>query len=387
MLCIGYMSGTSMDGLDAVLIETDGQQAITVLDTASMHYSPDFQQRLKKCEQLAHDILQPTSKQDIIDDLHKRCDLNALIREFTQNHLHLTQALLNNSGKQPHDIDALGFHGQTILHRPDLSITVQIGDPQWLHEQTGITVIHDFRHNDILHGGQGAPFAPLYHQARVDAACVVVNCGGIANITVIMDEKPEQLIAFDTGPGNTLIDRFVQEIKGQPCDLDGAFGAQGAIIPELQQALLQNSCKRDPQYFQKSPPKSLDALDFALIDACFDYPFHDVCKTLEDFTAKTIVDSLSLCKIDKSALPNTWILAGGGWHNPVIKASLAHYIEQYYQRDVTIKTADDMGWDNATFEAQIFAYFAARRLLNLPISFPNTTGVKQACIGGDIIRG
>ena len=361
---IGLMSGTSMDGIDAVLMETDGKQIINAKLGVSLSYGHEFKQQLRDAELAVRKAKKNTA------------DL-ALIRKSTEVHAEIVNNLLIEANLKPEEIDLIGYHGQSLYHNPSEGITIQIGDGQLLANLTGIAVINDFRSNDIKNGGQGAPLAPLYHQALAVKLnlfpVAIVNCGGIANISLITGGDETQVTGFDTGPGNVLIDRYIRNKTNnlEFMDFDGKYGLQG----DVNQAALQKLTKLLATYLAKAAPKSLDPGELNLIDEIDDLSINDACATLEAFTAKSIVDSL------KNILPKKWILAGGGWNNPVITAYLKQYLFEKIG-EVQINMASEAGMDSVYMEAEIFAYLAVRSLLKLPISLPLVTGAKTASFGG-----
>lgn len=422
MLSVGLMSGTSMDGIDAALLETDGSGIIKELGHASISYEPRFKILLKSAEYAvrkctgdldkARDYYSQAIKDYLKNELnmlelnisnkisnlssyiHKvdNCDLpitlDEVIRHSTKLHGVAVKKLLKEKGYDAKQIDIVGYHGQTLFHRPSIGITVQVGDGQYLAEQLGITVVNDFRSRDVAAGGQGAPFAPLYHQALAirdkKIPLAVVNCGGIANITLISSANELDLIGFDTGPGNGLIDRLIrQRTNGEEnMDGDGKYGKQGKVDKKIFDALYEKSIIKDGKnYFQKTPPKSLDYGDIDLIPELSSdtLSLEDACRTLEAFTADTIVNSLELLNAE---IPQHWILAGGGWKNPVIRHELDQRLNQKLGANVQILTADEAGWNSQALEAQIFAYLAVRSLQNKPISVPGTTHVPEPLSGG-----
>jgi anhydro-N-acetylmuramic acid kinase len=236
----------------------------------------------------------------------------------------------------------------------------------------------------VAAGGQGAPFAPLYHQALAvrdhKLPVAVVNCGGIANITIIQDADESGLLAFDTGPGNGLIDRLIrQRTQGREgMDRDGHYGLQGKVCEKTLAALFAKSLMQEGKnYFELSPPKALDIGDMVLIPELETLSLEDACATLEVFTAESIVRSLKLVNIP---IPQHWILAGGGWHNPVILRELKSRLGSGIQ----VMTADEAGWNSQAMEAQIFAYLAVRSLEKKPLSLPGTTRVPAPMTGGEL---
>lgn len=408
MLSIGLMSGTSMDGIEAALIETDGTpNLLRPLGHISMPYSPRFKVLLKAAEYAVKkckgdlesakayytDAIKDYLKNElgILETQSTSISLEDVIQHSTELHGIAVKKLLNQENLSPSQIDVVGYHGQTLYHHPEEKISIIVGNGQQLANDLGITVVNDFRSQDIAAGGQGAPFAPLYHYAlavRDDKVPIaVVNCGGISNISLILNKNEEAVIGFDTGPGNALIDRLVrQRTQGQEnMDTDGHYGKQGRVDKTILDALIQKSIvKLNQNYLLKPPPKSLDYGDMVLIPELNNLSIEDACATLETFTAETIVNSLDLLAIEPIDYPKQWILAGGGWHNPVIVQALKTCLQQKIGKHVQILTADEMGWNSQAMEAQIFAYFAVRSLKNLPLSVPGTTGVPKPLSGGRV---
>lgn len=412
MLSIGLMSGTSMDGIDAALLETDGTPLLLKEQgSASLVYDPRFSLLLKATEYAVREHqgdLKKTQK-DFFALIQQYCEMqkikystlatyfpetkiityDLIARHSTDLHQKLIETLLQKTAYQAKDIAVIGYHGQTLFHRPEQKCSIMLGEPQYLADRLGIAVIYDFRRNDIEAGGQGAPFAPLYHQALAvrDGYCpaAVVNCGGIANITLISGEKETQVMGFDTGPGNALIDTLIRH-RTQGCeqmDRNGQYGKRGKVNKKVWEALYEKAViKNNKNYFSQKPPKSLDYGDMILVPELENLSLEDACATLEFFTAQTIIDSLQWVE----AVPAHWILAGGGWKNPVICEALATGLHARYGDHIVIKTADEVGWNAQALEAQIFAYFAVRSLLNRPISFPATTQVPYPMQGGELFQ-
>ena len=419
MLSIGLMSGTSMDGIDAALLETDGEAIIREVGHTSLSYSPETKILLKAAEQAVRkqggDLGKASAfyedglkdylgqelgllETDVADKvkqlsfyLHQRpgqpITLEDVIQHSTDLHGQTISKLLEVVGCEAEKIDVIGYHGQTLYHKPSQGISVIVGDGQALADQVGIMVVTDFRSHDVKAGGQGAPFAPLYHLAlarrdeRIPLA--VLNCGGISNITLIQSNNELDLIGFDTGPGNGLIDRLVrQRTSGkESMDRDGQYGGRGTVNEGVLKALLEKAVIRDGQNFLQAPlPKALDIGDLILIDELDSLSLQDACRTLEALTAEAIVQSLDLLIVK---IPQLWVLAGGGWNNPVILSELEQRLQKR-DKGIKILKADDIGWNSVALEAQIFAYLAVRALAGKPFSFPGTTGVPTPLSGGEI---
>ena len=394
LLAIGLMSGTSMDGIDAVLLRTDGEGIVEEIASISLDYDDATKKRLKSAEKkiretYSHSGTHPESyeipgqardDEGAWDDDGARDDVTRL---STDLHIQAVEKLLTKSGYKAEDIDVIGYHGQTMYHNPEAKISIILGDGALMAKTLGITVVNDFRRNDIDHGGKGAPFAPIYHMALAKRdhkiPLAIVNCGGIANITLISSDNPDDIIAFDTGPGNGLIDKLVRERTDgkEHMDANGKYGSKGGVHEDVLKILYEKSIIKDNKnFFTTLPPKSLDIGDMILPSAINDLSMEDACRTLEAFTADSIIKSLELTS---TKTPKNWILAGGGWYNPVILSELKTRLKA---KNMVAETADEGGWNSKALEAQIFAYLAVRSLRGLPLSFPGTTGVPKPMTGG-----
>ncbi len=426
MISIGLMSGTSMDGIEAALLETDGSPNILkALGHISLTYDPRFKILLKSAEYAVKkcvgnleeakiyysqaipdyikeafninkkvDIDQKISNLSLYlygeNNFNSQITLDKIIEHSTALHGIAVKNLLKAQKINASDVNVVGYHGQTLFHNPARKISIVVGNGQQLADELGITVVNDFRSRDIEAGGCGAPFAPLYHYALAvrdnKLPIAVVNCGGISNISLILNKNEESVIGFDTGPGNALIDRLVrQRTQGKEnMDTDGRYGKQGRVNKNILTLLSEKAIIKSGQnYLLQMPPKSLDYNDMVLIPELESLSLEDAGATLEAFTAETIVNSMDLLPFNSSLqLPKLWILAGGGWHNPVILKALKDRLRLKLGTDLKILTADEMGWSSQAMEAQIFAYFAVRSLQNKPLSVPGTTGVPHPTSGG-----
>lgn len=425
MLSVGLMSGTSMDGIDAALLETDGRGQIRTYGHHKLSYAASTRCFLKAAERAVKwakgDLVQASQHYQqrlhdyLVQELFYSTDtvwetiqswiktlpshlqiealsLHTIIQLSTELHAQVVLELLQQEGLSPAEVDVIGYHGQTVFHCPEKKQSIQLGDGALLAELTRIAVVNDFRQQDIQAGGLGAPFAPIYHQAlAIRDRCmplVVVNCGGIANISVILGPTLEQLYGFDTGPGNGLIDAFVrQRTQGRLfMDSNGQFGQRGVVHEAVLHLLYEWAiCPNGQNFLKQKPPKALDIRDMQLISALDTLSLEDGCATLETFTAETIVDSLYCLPLTKEQWPRHWVLAGGGWYNPMIKQALLKKLNSELTQ-ANVQTCEEMGWQNDALEAQIFAYFAVRHLKNLPLSAPTTTGVPQPVSGGVLHR-
>lgn len=353
------MSGTSMDGIDVALLETDGESIEAFGPVAGRAFTPGERELLREAVTEAA-------------FLRHRDDRPALLTEaedfVTESHAQAVGDFLDDNGLSREEIDVIGFHGQTVLHRPEDRLTVQLGDGQRLADLTGVKVVYDFRGNDMAQGGQGAPFVPVYHRAlvlaaRLDLPAAVVNIGGVANVTWVGEDG--HFLAFDTGPGNALIDDWVRQTTGASHDENGALAAQGRADNKRLEALL-----RSP-YFLRKPPKSLDRNDFTLTLMEGLSPA-DGAATLTAFTAGALVCAVAHFPVPPKAV----VVVGGGARNRSLMAALDTLLPGQLLR------ADDIGWSADGLEAQAFAFLAVRSLKGLPLSFPTTTGVESPTPGG-----
>lgn len=384
MRVIGLMSGTSMDGIDCVLIETDGEHSIQRIETASLNYDKNFKFALKKAEQKINLDPKNINHPDLIEITQQSAQYHAEVISLLLSKL---DNLKDRDRDRNKNIDLIGYHGQTLYHNPAEKITVQIADAPYLSHQFNIPVVYDFRSADIQHGGQGAPLAPLYHQAlmvqkKLDNL-VVINCGGIANISILSGGKYEDILGgFDTGPGNVLLDQFVRHWTNQEylIDYNGEFALKGNVDDKFLDVLLQKTTRNN--YYLKLPPKSLDSQDIIYIeDIAQRFPkdnnlqnLYDGCATLAAFTAYTL--SKSIPENIKSC-----VISGGGAKNPAICQSLKSYLPQ----QTLLYTADEFGWSTTYMEAELIAWLAVRSVRKLPLSVPQTTGVKFPVTGGQCV--
>ena len=359
---IGLMSGTSMDGVDAAYVETDGARAIVRGEALCTPFGADFRARLKAY------ILSGPQRDGGPQE-------KALETELTDLHVKADRALVARLGKTLKDIDLIGFHGQTIWHKPIQHLTWQMGDGARLAAALGVPVAFDFRSDDVKAGGQGAPLLPIFHAALAPASntpVVILNVGGVGNITCMSgaeDADFTDLLGFDTGPGNGLVDDWVMKHFDVPMDSGGAIAARGRVHEEIVSAML-----RAP-FFARKPPKSLDRFDFSTKPVEGLSP-EDGAATLTAFTAACVVQGLEHCP----AKPGRIFVAGGGRHNETLMQMLAR------RSGIVVSSVDALGWQGDALEAQAFAYFAVRSLRGLPLTFPGTTGVKAPLTGGKIAR-
>ena len=351
---IGLMSGTSLDGVDAAAIDTDGERIAGVGRSVTLAYPPALRAALRQLIDRAAEATLPP------DDPA----LHAATVSLTLRHAEAVAALDT-------PCDLLGFHGQTILHRPDRRLTWQIGDAGLLARTTRTPVAWDFRSADVAAGGQGAPLAPLFHAALardLPGPLCVLNLGGVANLTWLGaatgGERP--ILACDTGPGNAALDDWALRHTGHPLDRDGALALAGTPDEAVLSRLL-----RQP-YFGRNPPKSLDRQDFSNPLRETDLSPADGAATLAEFTARAVAAT------PLPATPLRWLVCGGGRHNPALMAALRRSLHG------TVEPVEAAGWDGDALEAQCFGFLAARVARGLPLSLPGTTGVPEPCAGGKI---
>ena len=360
MLAIGLMSGTSLDGIDAALIETDGCDHVRPIAFRGEAYSDAARAQLAAATATALTYDRPRASPPLVAaaELIDRC------------HVFAVRKLLADAQVSAADIDVIGYHGQTVAHRPDRGWTWQIGDGAVVAAATGIATVSDFRSADVAAGGQGAPLLPVYHAALaagLEKPLAILNLGGVANVTWIGSDG--SLVAFDTGPANGLIDHWVEETRGLRFDEGGALAAAGRVDETVLTAMLDNP------WFDAPPPKSLDRGDFT-IQPARGLSVEDGAATLTDFTAQTVALALRLLP----ATPRRLIVVGGGRHNPVLLRMIADRTE------LTPEPSESLGWNGDSVEAEGFAYMAVRTLIGSPISFPGTTGVPNPLPGGTIYR-
>src|ERR1700722_18396145 len=361
-LAIGLMSGTSQDGVDVALIETDGEVIARFGPTAYRTYSKKERAVLRSA---------PAAAANVTERSARPAALAAAEAVVNDAHAEAVETFLAGNGLKPADVTVVGFHGQTVLHRPQQRLTVQLGDGAALAARLGIPVVYDFHAADVAAGGEGAPLAPGFHRALVAALgretpLAVLNIGGVANVTYI---DGDDLIACDTGPGNALLDDFIRLRTGKPLDTDGQIADAGRVDLGAVARLLEHP------FFAKVPPKSLDRNDFrGWVGSTFDTEsVEDGAATLTALTAGSIARIVPLLP----RVPKTWIASGGGARNPTLMRMLAERLAP-----ARVQTADDAGWSIDALEAQAFAYLAVRSLRGLPISLPTTTGVPRPLSGG-----
>ena len=362
---IGLMSGTSSDGIDASVIRSDGEAELDLVGDFFFPYEEKTMIQIRKLKEKINTV------SDL--ELYKK-EIACLEKEITFLHSKAINLLVKRLEKKKLEIDLVGFHGHTIFHSFNNKKTKQLGDGKSLSESTGLNVIYDFRNNDLQHGGQGAPLAPIFHKLlqkklELKTPIVFINIGGISNLTYL-DENNE-MISFDSGPGNFLIDKLLQlQSNGKiQYDENGKIAFKGSVDKNILDAYL------DDPYYDSSPPKSLDVNDFTL-GPVRGLSIENSITTLSELTALTIVNSLSFF-LNK---PKKIILCGGGRKNK--------YLCERIKKISNILTLniDEYKINGDFIESQAFAYLAIRSFLKKTISFPKTTGVSKPMTGGELVK-
>ena len=367
-LFVGLMTGTSIDGIDAALIEFS-DKSLTLVASHYQPYSAAFRKQLVDVAESRNDTLNNVAKLDAI--LGEKLAEAAL-------------SVIQKSTCKTEDILAIGSHGQTIRHRTDIAppFTVQIGDPNIISTRTGITTVADFRRKDLAEGGQGAPLAPAFHAdtfAASDETRVILNLGGIANITVLPpSQHGGDVIGFDTGPANGLMDAWIKQIKNQSYDADGAWAATGKVNSGLLQAFLSDD------YFCLPPPKSTGRERFNIDWICENLPTNNTLQP-EDIQATLCeLTCLSICQAIQNIAPETQrlIVCGGGANNRYLLNRLTQRLN-----GILVETSSAYGLHPDWVEAAAFAWLARQRLQGLPGNLPTVTGAKKALVLGAIYSG
>jgi anhydro-N-acetylmuramic acid kinase len=360
---IGLMSGTSMDGVDVALVETDGEAALSFGPASNYPYSDADRALLRGA----------LAEAATLEDRDARPGVLAVAEKMvTDRHAEAVESFLSDNAIDPASVSVVGFHGQTVLHRPKQSLSIQIGDGPALAQRLGIDVAYDFRAADLAAGGEGAPIVPAFHRALVAAGglkgeVALLNIGGVANVTFISDGS--EPIACDTGPGNALIDDLMLSRTGAPIDRHGRTAARGRVNEAALLRLLSHP------FFEDLPPKSLDRNAFSP-NVVSNLSTEDAAATLTAFTASSVLRLFP--HLPKE--PQLLIVCGGGAHNPILVRELV------LRLPCKVTTADVMGWSPDYLEAQAFGFLAARVLEGLPLTFPSTTGVVAPMAGGVVAR-
>ncbi|MEM7445410.1 MAG: anhydro-N-acetylmuramic acid kinase [Pseudomonadota bacterium] len=353
---LGLISGTSMDGIDLAVLRTDGHRVLAFGPSKTLPYPADLRQRL----------LTVAADADLAAN-SKLADEDAAIVEA---HAGAIKQFCEDKDVDLSAIDIVGFHGQTVLHAPERQLTRQLGDGAALAKAIGRPVIDRVRHADVAAGGQGAPFASLYHAALasdLERPLAILNLGGVGNVTYI-DRSPgedDQILAFDTGPASAMIDDWVMEHTGATFDKNGALASSGRVHRSVLEELMDNT------YFAAPPPKSLDRNAFSA-EPVRGLSSADGAATLTAFTVETVARALE----HLARPPARWLVTGGGRHNATMMNGLAERL------NVPVEPVEKVGWNGDAIEAQMMAFLAVRATMNLPLSLPTTTGVPYPMPGG-----
>ena len=372
---IGLMSGTSMDGVDASLIRSDGFNQFTNILDEYFEYNESLHQELIELRNLIINI----------NDLEQYSSrLKELEREITVFHSKIVNEISN---KYEDQIDFVGFHGQTIFHSPELKISKQLGDGRLMSQLVKKKVIYDFRQEDMLNKGQGAPLTPIFHNLlskkinekhQISFPICFLNIGGISNITKIIknDENLEEnLEAFDAGPGNCMIDEWVRKNSKNNFDENGSVAKSGKINQLILNQVIDN-------FKIDNFDKSLDVKDFD-ISFARGLSLEDGCATITNFTAYLIAKGIEYANgnYDK---PIKYLVCGGGRKNNFLIQSVKDYLKN--KQNIILNSIEEYNLNGDYIESQAFGYLAIRSYLNLPISYPKTTGCQTPTVGGNLVK-
>ena len=357
---LGLMSGTSMDGVDASIINSDGELKYKVISNKYFQYNEDLYGELTSLRDKINSSKDIKTLSNALESVEKK---------ITTFHAKAVHEMIKESSVK---IDFIGFHGQTIFHNPDEKISKQLGDGKLLSKLTKKVVVYDFRQNDLNNGGQGAPLSPVFHMLlknkyKLKLPLVILNIGGIANVTGF--DLEGHMYSQDVGPGNCLIDQWIRQNSEKKYDDKGEIAKSGKINKIILNQALEN-------FSYNNSLKSYDVKDF---DTSFvrGLSLEDGAATLTEYTSKILQDHL---KMPFNSRNKNILITGGGRKNKFLLKSIEEKI------NIPIKLIDDFGIDGDFVESQAFAYLAIRSYLKLPISFPETTGCSKPCTGGVLIK-
>ena len=373
-ICIGLMSGTSMDGVDASIIKSNGtDQFINILD-CYFEFDKEIYEKLVNLRNLIN----------LSEDLEKYSkEIEILNKELTLFHARI----INKITKEADDkIDLVGFHGQTIYHNPKNLISKQLGNGELLSQLVNTDVIYDFRQNDLKQGGQGAPLTPIFHNLissiisnkyNIKNPIHVLNIGGISNLTkTVPVSEIESIKGFDVGPGNCLIDEWIRNNSLKRYDEFGKIGRSGSVNELILNQAIDN-------FKINTYTNSLDIKDFD-ISFVRGLSLEDGCATLTKFTAYLIANGIKYCHSSNNQIKENYLICGGGRKNNFLIDCIKQ--ELFNQKNINIDLIDNYNFNGDFIESQAFGYLAIRSYLNLPISFPGTTGCKNKVTGGVLAR-
>jgi anhydro-N-acetylmuramic acid kinase len=368
-ISLGLMSGTSMDGVDASIIKSNGKDKYEVIIDQYFRYDEEIYEELVD---IRHKI--NSSKDLIINSIA----LSDIERKITLFHASVCKEIISNYSS---NIDIIGFHGQTIFHNASEKISKQLGDANLLSQLLKKNIIYNFRENDILNGGQGAPLAPIFHQLLVNQNQIklpvcILNIGGIANITMISSKDLNDLKSYDIGPGNCLLDKWMRKNSKEKFDKNGELAKKGKT-----DEIILNQAIDNFDIIENNKNLSFDVKDFDL-NFVRGLSFKDGLSTLTDFTASTIYQSIiNSINLEKNTKLNL-LISGGGRKN----LTLINIIKNKLPINVKLSLIDEYNINGDFIESQAFAYLAIRSYLNKVISLPKTTNVKNSCTGGVLVK-
>mgnify|MGYP006077787529 FL=1 len=366
---LGLMSGTSMDGVDASIISSDGEKQYESIFNEYFEYDGDLYRDLVNLRNKINSANDIILNSKLTDDIE---------RKITLFHAKICNKIINKNGNE---IDLVGFHGQTIFHDANQKISKQLGDGSLLSNLLKKDVVYNFRANDIANGGQGAPLAPIFHNLLINKTHMklpvcVLNIGGIANITIIISDKKEDLKSQDIGPGNCLLDEWVRKHTNNRFDDGGKAASVGKIDKTILNQAIENF-----DNIKIGDNLSFDIKDFDL-SFVRGLSYENGLSTLTKFTSEIIYQSIAnITKIYQNEKINI-LVCGGGRKN----LTLIENIRKKLPNNITLSLIDDFNINGDFVESQAFAYLAIRSLLKKPISFTNTTNVKKSCTGGDLVK-
>ncbi len=366
--CLGMMSGTSGDGVDASIIRSNGLDKFTVLKEKYYEYEENLFQSFHNLKR----------KINSVDDLN---NFSSSIKEL-ENEITMFHAKIVKDVSVGFNLDLIGFHGQTLYHNPKEKISLQLGNGKLLFQLSKKKIVFNFRKNDIQNGGEGAPLTPIFHRhliqsKKIDLPVCILNIGGISNLTIIENTDYQGVSSQDVGPGNCLINSWIQAHTNQKFDINGKISNSGKI----NEIILEQALEIHENNFQKKNNISLDTNDFD-ISFARGLNLEDGAATLIAFTAKIITANINylLKRFNKKGIKI--ILCGGGRKN----ISLIKQIQHYSEKNLSFHKSEDYDLNGDFIESQAFGYLAIRSILSLPISFPSTTGCSAPCSGGEIIK-
>jgi len=375
---LGLMSGTSMDGVDASIIKSDGADKFFSFFNEYSKFDKDLHEKL----------INLRDKISTKADLKKySAELKVLDRELTIFHIKIINKISEKYERSTgENVDLIGFHGQTIFHDSKNKITKQLGDGKLLSQLTKKKVVYDFRQNDLKNGGQGAPLTPVFHNLLANYIfneykdfSNILNIGGISNITITVknnDHLKRNMEAFDIGPGNCLIDEWIRKNSNKKFDEGGLIGKSGKVNQLVLNQTINN-------FEFNSYDKSLDIKDFD-ISFAKGLSLEDGCATITDFTAYLISEGIKFCDNRDKKISKNYLTCGGGRLNNFLVEKIQKYLDEF--ENISLFPIEHYNLDGDFIESQAFGYLAIRSYLNKPITFPSTTGCKGSTTGGVIVK-